>query len=292
MAVIGQEVASRPGGAGDGPSRPSRGPRRVVAAGSGLTGGSRIGLGATVLWFSVLVLIPLAVVVGTAAAGGPGKFVAVLTSAQTVAAIGLTTLISLAVTVVNVITGTAIAWVLARDSFWGRGVIDVIIDIPFALPTIVAGLVLLSLYGPDSPFGVHLANTRWSVALAIGFVTLPFVVRAVQPVLEEMDTEVEEAATCLGAGPWTAFRRVVLPGLVPAIASGAGLSFARGISEYGSMVLLSGNLPNRTEVASVRVLTFIENGDLASASALATGMLLIAAVVIIGLELLRRRDRS
>lgn len=128
-----------------------------MATGRRLSAASGIGLGAAVLWFSVLVLIPLAVVVGTAAAGGVGPFVAVLTNAQTLSAIGLTTLVSLAVTVVNVVTGTAIAWVLVRDSFWGRGVIDVIIDVPFALPTIVAGLVLLSLYGPDSPVGVHLA---------------------------------------------------------------------------------------------------------------------------------------
>lgn len=264
----------------------------MVAAGHGLTAGSRLGLGVAVLWFSILVLIPLAVVIGTAAAGGVGRFVRVLTNPETLSAIVLTTLVALAVTLVNVITGTIIAWVLARDNFWGRAVVDVIIDVPFALPTIVAGLVLLTLYGPNSPLGLHLANTRWSVALALAFVTLPFVVRSVQPVLEEMDVDVEEAATCLGAGPWTVFWRVVLPGLVPAIASGAGLSFARGISEYGSLVLLSGNLPNKTEVASVRVLTYVENGDLVSAAALATGMLVIAALVIVGLELIRRRERS
>ncbi len=273
------------------PASPGRG-RRAVAAGRGLTAGGRLGLGVAVLWFSILVLIPLAVVIGTAAAGGVGNFLRVLTNSETLSAIVLTTLVSLGATLLNVVTGTIIAWVLARDNFWGRAVVDVIIDVPFALPTIVAGLVLLTLYGPNSPLGLHLANTRWSVALALAFVTLPFVVRAVQPVLEEMDTDVEEAATCLGAGPWTVFRRVLLPGLVPAIASGAGLSFARGISEYGSLVLLSGNLPNKTEVASVRVLTYIENGDLTSASALATGMLVIAALVIVALELLRRRERS
>lgn len=295
MSAIGQAVEDH--GAGPDAGGPvvghaATGRGRAVPAGRRLALGSGIGLGTAVLWFSILVLIPLAVVIGTSAAGGAGRFLAVLTNAQTVHAIGLTTLVSLGVTLLNVVTGTIIAWVLARDDFWGRGVIDVVIDVPFALPTIVAGLVLLALYGPDSPVGLHMANTRWSVALAIAFVTLPFVVRAVQPVLEEMDTDVEEAATCLGAGPWTIFRRIVLPGLVPAIASGAGLSFARGISEYGSLVLLSGNLPNRTEVASVRVLTYIENGDLVSASALATGMLVIAVVVIIVLELLRRGETS
>lgn len=250
--------------------------------------GSRVGLGVAVLWFSLLVLIPLAVVVGTAAAGGIGPFVTSLTNQQTLNAIALTVLVSLVVTAVNVISGTVLAWVLVRDRFWGRSILNVVIDIPFALPTIVAGLVLLSLYGNNSPLGINIANTRWAVALAIAFVTLPFVVRAVQPVLEELDADVEEAAACLGAGPLVTFRRVVLPALAPAITSGAALSFARGISEYGSMVLLSGNLPNRTEVVSVRVLTHIENGDLASAAALATGMLVIAAAVIVALDILRR----
>ncbi|SER86043.1 sulfate transport system permease protein [Propionibacterium cyclohexanicum] len=250
--------------------------------------GSRVGLGVAVLWFSLLVLIPLAVVVGTAAAGGAGQFLAALTNAQTLNAIGLTVVVSLAVTAINVVSGTIIAWVLVRDRFWGRSLLNVVIDIPFALPTIVAGLVLLSLYGNNSPLGINIANTRWAVALAIAFVTLPFVVRAVQPVLEELDVDVEEAAACLGAGPFATFGRIVLPSLAPAITSGAALSFARGISEYGSMVLLSGNLPNRTEVVSVRVLTHIENGDLASAAALATGMLVIAAAVIVALDVLRR----
>lgn len=253
-----------------------------------LGAGSRVGLGVAVLWFSLLVLIPLAVVVGTAAAGGIGPFVTSLTNQQTLNAIALTVLVSLVVTAVNVISGTVLAWVLVRDRFWGRSILNVVIDIPFALPTIVAGLVLLSLYGNNSPLGINIANTRWAVALAIAFVTLPFVVRAVQPVLEELDADVEEAAACLGAGPLVTFRRVVLPALAPAITSGAALSFARGISEYGSMVLLSGNLPNRTEVVSVRVLTHIENGDLASAAALATGMLVIAAAVIVALDILRR----
>ena len=133
---------------------------------------------------------------------------------------------------------------------------------PFALPTIVAGLVLLSLYGPTSPLGIDVANTRSAVFLALLFVTLPFVVRTVQPVLEELDGEVEEAAASLGASRITIFRRIILPSLAPAIAAGAAMSFARAVSEYGSLVLLSGNLPMRTEVTSVRILTYIENGDL------------------------------
>ena len=140
--------------------------------------------------------------------------------------------------------GTLIAWVLVRDRFVGKRALEVVIDIPFALPTIVAGLVLLSLYGPTSPLGVNVANTRQAVFLRFLFVTLPFVVRTVQPVLAELDVEVEEAAASLGASRFVTFRRMILPALVPAIAAGAALSFARGMSEYGSLVLLSGNLPD------------------------------------------------
>ena len=269
------------------PGKPSRG--RAVGTQRSLAAGSSLGLGIAVVWFSLLVLIPLAVVIGTGVAGGPVRFWAALTNQQTLNAIGLTVGISLVATVINVVVGTIIAWVLVRDRFWGKSILNVTIDIPFALPTIVAGLVLLSLYGRTSPLGVDVANTRWAVGLAIAFVTLPFVVRTVQPVLEELDADVEEAASSLGASSSTTFRRVILPSLFPAITAGAALSFARGISEYGSLVLLSGNLPNRTEVVSVRVLTHIENGDLASASAIATGMLVIALFVIVVLDVIQRR---
>ena len=269
------------------PAKLSRG--RAVGTQRSLTAGSGLGLGIAVVWFSLLVLIPLAVVIGTGVAGGPVRFWAALTNQQTLSAIGLTVGISLVAAAINVVVGTTIAWVLVRDRFWGKSILNLAIDIPFALPTIVAGLVLLSLYGRSSPLGVDVANTRWAVGLAIAFVTLPFVVRTVQPVLEELDADVEEAASSLGASSSTTFRRVILPSLFPAITAGAALSFARGISEYGSLVLLSGNLPNRTEVVSVRVLTHIENGDLASASAIATGMLVIALFVIVVLDVIQRR---
>jgi sulfate transport system permease protein len=193
------------------------------------------------------------------------------------------------VTLVNVVMGAVIAWVLVRDHFPGKAVLDVVIDVPFALPTIVAGLVLLSLYGNNSPLGVNVAFTRWSVFLALAFVTLPFIVRTVQPVLEELEHDVEEAAASLGASRATIVRRIILPSLAPAIAAGAALSFARAISEYGSLVLLSGNKPYDTEVVSVRVLSFIENGDLTSAAAVATLMLVIALVVIVLLDVIQRR---
>ncbi|MGN6723690.1 MAG: sulfate ABC transporter permease subunit CysT [Marmoricola sp.] len=257
--------------------------RRRLGLAPGLT------LGVTSLWFSVLVLIPLVAVIASAASGGWSGFWSVLTNHETASAIELTVVSSLVITLLNIVIGTATAWVLVRDRFWGRGVVDLVIDVPFALPTIVAGLVLLALYGADSPLGINIANTRNAVLFALAFVTLPFVVRTVQPVLETMDRDVEEAAASLGASRLTTFRRVILPSLIPAIAAGAALSFARAISEYGSLVLLSGNLPNKTEVASVRVLTYIETGDQSSAAAVAAVLLLVALVVIFSLDLLQRR---
>jgi sulfate transport system permease protein len=241
------------------------------------------------LWFSLLVLIPLAAIVATAGENGWQGYVDALTNPQTWAAIKLTVGQSLVVTVVNVVMGTTIAWVLVRDRFWGKRLLDLVIDIPFAMPTIVAGLVLLGLYGPDSPLGINVSNTRTSVTLALAFVTLPFIVRTVQPVLAELDADVEEAAASLGAGRLTILRRIVVPSIVPAIAAGAALSFARAISEYGSLVLLSGSLPFHTEAVSVRVLSFIEGGNRTSAAALATIMLGVALAVIVALVVLQRR---
>ena len=251
--------------------------------------GSALGLGLAMTWFSLLVLIPLSAIVVTAGSNGWGQYADTLGDPQTWAAIRLTVGQALLVTVMNVVLGTVIAWVLVRDRFWGKRALDVIIDIPFALPTIVAGLVLLGLYGKGGPLGLEWANTTKAVWLALAFVTLPFIVRTVQPVLEELEHDVEEAAASLGASPLTTFRRVVLPSLAPAIAAGAALSFARAISEYGSLVLLSGNLPFETEVVSVRVLTFIENGNTAAAASLATIMLAVALLVIVALDVLQRR---
>lgn len=254
-----------------------------------LTRGSGLGLGIAMIWFSLLVLIPLAAVVATAGKDGVHGYLDVLKNAQTWSAIKLTVGQSALVTLLNAVMGTVIAWVLVRDRFWGRRVLDVVIDIPFAMPTIVTGLVLLGLYGPNSPLGVNVANQRTSVTLALAFVTLPFIVRTVQPVLEELDADVEEAAASLGAGRFTILRRLVLPSLVPAITAGAALSFARAISEYGSLVLITGNLPFKTQVVSVRVASFIEGGDQTSAAALATIMLAVALFVIVLLDVIQRR---
>jgi sulfate transport system permease protein len=256
---------------------------------STLTRGSGLGLGIALTWFSILVLIPLAAIVATAGEDGWHGYIDTLRDPQTWAAIKLTVGQSLLVTAINVVMGTMIAWVLVRDRFWGKRILDLLIDIPFAMPTIVAGLVLLSLYGPKSPIGINVSNTRSSVTLALAFVTLPFIVRTVQPVLAELEGDVEEAAASLGARRTTILRRIVLPSIVPAIAAGAALSFARAISEYGSLVLLSGSLPYRTEAVSVRVLGFIEGGDRTSAAALATIMLGVALFVIVALDIIQRR---
>jgi len=260
--------------------------KRRTRSATSLTRSSGLGLGFALTWFSLLVLIPLALVVIQSADGGWETFRNTLTNSQTAAALRLTVTQALIVTVVNVGFGTLIAWVLVRDDFRGKRLLEVIIDIPFALPTIVAGLVLLSLYGPDSPIGINVANTERSVFLALLFVTLPFVVRTVEPVLLELDPEVEEAAASLGASRFTTLRRILLPALAPAITAGAALSFARGISEYGSLVLLSGNLPNKTEVASVRILTYIENGNDAAAASVAVLLLAVALIAIILLQVL------
>ena len=262
--------------------------RRPLRVG-GLNRVSGLGLGLAMIWFSLLVLLPLAAVIATAAGGGWEAFWRTITNEQTASAIRLTVSQAALVTAVNVVMGTLIAWVLVRDNFFGKRALEVLIDIPFALPTIVAGLVLLSLYGPNSPLGVDVANQRSAVFLAFLFVTLPFVVRMVQPVLAELDPQVEEAAASLGASRFTTFRRIVLPSMAPAVAAGAALSFARGVSEYGSLVLLSGNLPFRTEVTSVRILSSVENNNLPGAAAVATILLVISLAVIVILDVIQRR---
>jgi sulfate transport system permease protein len=186
------------------------------------------------------------------------------------------------VVAVNIVTGTLIAWVLVRDEFRGKRIVNALIDLPFALPTIVAGLTLLALYGPKGPIGVDVAYAWTGVVLALLFVTLPFVVRSVQPVLIELDREMEDAAASLGAGPFTTFRRIVLPNLVPAIAAGAGLAFARALGEFGSVVLISGNIPFKTEVASVYVYGRIESDAIGSAAAVSVVLLVVSLVLLAG----------
>ncbi len=189
--------------------------------------------------------------------------------------------------VVNAVLGTITAWVLVRDDFYGKSFVNAVIDLPFALPTIVAGLVLLALYGPQSPVGINIAFTRTAILLALLFVTLPFVVRTVQPVLLELDVESEEAARALGASEFRVFRSIVLPNILPGILSGVALAFARAVGEIGALVLISGNLPYKTEVASVFVFNHIQSGDQSGAAAVAVVMLVISFLLLLSIGGLR-----
>jgi sulfate transport system permease protein len=239
-------------------------------------------------YLSVIVLLPLAAVAVKSLNGGVAGFFDVVTSPQALAALKLTFITSAIVVAINALTGTLIAWVLVRDDFRGKGAVNALIDLPFALPTIVAGLTLLALYGPKHPVGIDVAYTRVAVGLALLFVTLPFVVRAVQPVLMALDREMEEAAASLGATPLQTFRRIILPNLTPALLSGVALAFARAVGEFGSIVLISGNIPFKTEVASVFISGRIEGDDLNGAAAVSVTLLLLSLVVLAALGGLAR----
>jgi sulfate/thiosulfate transport system permease protein len=272
------------------PSRFGSGARGRVGTGKVGTGrvGTGPGLGAAMLYLSLIVLIPLALVVWRSAGEGPRAFWDAVRTPDAWAALKLTVLASLGVALINLLMGTVIAWVLVRDEFPGKRLVDALIDLPFALPTIVAGLVLLALYGPRSPLGVNLAYTRAGVVVALLFVTLPFVVRTVQPVLLELDRDMEQAAWSLGAGPWYTFRRIILPNLVPAMVSGTGLAFTRSIAEFGSTVLISGNLPFQTQVAAVHIFGQIESDHQLGAAAVSTVLLVVALLVLVALDLVQR----
>jgi len=243
------------------------------------------------IYLSVLVLLPIAALLAKSGAGGAEQFWREISNPEAVSAIKLTLIASTIVVLVNALFGTLIAWVLVRDEFPGKKIVGALIDLPFALPTIVAGVVLLALYGKGSPVGINVAFTRTSIVLALLFVTLPFVVRSVQPVLMELDVSMEEAAESLGAGPFTVLRRIVLPSLTPAIISGIALSFARAVGEFGSLVLITGNLPFKTEVGSVYVFGQIQNENLPAAAAVSV-VLLLAALVVLGALTLLSRWRS
>jgi sulfate transport system permease protein len=236
-----------------------------------------------------MVLLPIAAVTATSLEGGLSAFWDAVSAPQGVAALKLTVVSSVIVVVLNVVFGTMIAWVLVRDRFPGKRFINSLVDLPFALPTIVAGLTLLALYGETGILGLSgVSFTRVGVVLALLFVTLPFVIRSVQPVLLELDTEMEEAAASLGARPFTIFRRVILPNLAPAIVAGGALAFARAIGEFGSLVLISGNIPFDTEVSSVYIFGQIESGNTESAAAVSVVLLTISVGMLFLINLLGR----
>jgi sulfate/thiosulfate transport system permease protein len=234
-----------------------------------------LAVGLSTVYLSLIVLLPLAAL-GWRAHGWNA-----ITNPQAIAALKLTLVASLVVALVNAVAGTAIAWTLVRDRFHGQAIVNALVDLPFALPTIVAGLTLLALYR-------DLAFTRWAILVALLFVTLPFVVRTVQPVLLELDTEMEDAAASLGASRIAIFRRVILPNILPAILSGVALAFARAVGEFGAVVLISGNLPFKTEVVSVYVFGRIESGDAGGAAAASVVILGVSFAVLLGIGALRR----
>lgn len=278
-------TTTAPRGDGTVVSPPRRRPRARRRSGSAL------GVGVVGLWLSVIVLLPLAALTVTSLEDGLSGFWAAVTSPVALASLRVTVGVSVVVALLNAVMGTLIAWVLVRDEFPGKRFVNALIDLPFALPTIVASIVLLSLYGPNSPVHIHLNATRAALVVALAFVTLPFVVRSVQPVLLEADREVEEAAASLGAGDWTTFRRVVLPSLTPAIVSGTGLAFARAIGEYGSVVLIGGNIPRETQVASQYIQQQIEIDRPVNAAAVSVALLTIAFVTLFLLRLFGSRTQ-
>jgi sulfate transport system permease protein len=260
---------------------PTRRRSATRAAGRRLGG---LGLGIVTLWLSLIVLLPLAALTAKSLDGGLAAFWDSVSSRQAVAALRFTIVVSVLVAAVNAVAGVAIAWTLVRDDFPGRRVVNAVIDLPFAMPTIVAGITLLALWGPASPVGVNLAFTQLAVALALLFVTLPFGVRAVQPVLIELDREMEQAAASLGAGALTTFRRIILPNLLPAILSGAALSFARAVGEFGSIVLISGNKPFDTQVSSVFIFKQLESDNAGGAAAVAIVLLGVSLAMLVALR--------
>jgi sulfate/thiosulfate transport system permease protein len=259
-------------------------PRAAARSGPGLM----LSQGLATAYLSLIVLLPLAALVWQSTKSGSEGFWDAVSDPQGIAALKLTLIASLVVALVNAVMGTIIAWILVRDRFRGQGVVNAVIDLPFALPTIVAGLTLLALYGPQGPTRIDVAFTRAGIVLALLFVTLPFVIRTVQPTLLELDREMEEAGQSLGAGPFEVFRRIVFPNLLPAILAGVALAFARAIGEFGAVVLISGNLPYSTEVSSVFIFGQIESGNTSGAAAVSVVLLAISFVVLLGIGGLRR----
>ena len=246
--------------------------------------GAGLGRGLVVLYLSVLVLLPLAALTNQSLGDGLGTFWDQVTSTQALRSLELTLIASLIVVSINAVFGTILAWLLVRDDFPGKAAVNAVIDLPFALPTIVASLILLELWGARSPVGVDIAATQAAVVVALCFVTLPFVVRAVQPLLMEMDREMEEAAASLGAGGFTVFRRIIFPNLLPGLGAGIALAFARALGEFGSVLLFAGGLPD-TMVSSVYIRQQIESGNDTGAAAVSVVLLLasLACLVVVGL---------
>ena len=264
----------------------------AARASRGRTQGDRAGtalsLGVVTTFLTLIVVLPIAALVWESKKAGSKGFWDAISSPEAVSALKLTLGASVVVALVNAVLGTITAWVLVRDDFRGKALVNAIIDLPFALPTIVAGLTLLTLYGSSSPIGINVAYTRTAVVLALLFVTLPFVVRTVQPVLQELDPEMEAAAVSLGASDVVAFRRIVLPNILPGILSGVALALAKAVGEFGSLVIITGNLPYKTEVSSVYIFGQLQSGNERGAAAVSVVVLVISLGVLLLIGAVRR----
>lgn len=263
--------------------------RRGVLPGFGLS------LGYTLLYLGLLVLLPLSALVLRAGSLGAAEFVQTVTDPRALAAYRLSFGTSFAAALVNAVFGVVLAWVLVRYDFFGRSIVDAFVDLPFALPTAVAGIALTSVYSENgwlgsqlAKLGVKVAFTELGVTVALIFVGIPFVVRTVQPVLEDLDDDIEEAALILGASRLQTFTRVILPALYPAMLTGFALALARALGEYGSVVFISGNMPFRTEIVPLLIVTKLEQYEYAAATALASVMLGCSFVLLLIINLLQR----
>jgi len=264
----------------------------------GVLPGFGLSLGYTLLYLAFLVLLPLGALVIKAGGLGPTEFWRVATDPRAMAAYRLSFGVSLLAAAANSVFGVLVAWVLVRYSFPGRDLADALVDLPFALPTAVAGIALTAIYAPTgwlgeplSHLGIQAAFSPLGIFMALTFIGIPFVVRTVQPVLEELDPSIEEAAAVLGASRWQTFRRVILPGLLPAVLTGFALAFARGVGEYGSVVFISGNMPLKTEIAPLLIITKLEQYDYAGATAIACVMLSVSFAALLAINLLQRWSR-
>ncbi len=248
--------------------------------------GFRLSLGWTITWLSLIVLLPLAALVGKTASGGWGHFWATITNPEVVATYRVSFGIALIAALINGVFGFAAAWVFVRYDFPGRRLLEAATDLPFALPTAVAGIALTALYSPNEligklllPYGIKIAFTPAGVLIAMIFIGFPFVVRAVQPVIAELSSDVEEAAACLGASRWDTLRLVVFPQLIPALLTGIIMSYGRAVGEYGSIVFISGNIPFKTEIAPLMIIQKLEQYDYTGAAAI--GVVMLAASLLI-----------
>ncbi len=257
--------------------------------------GFGITLGITLFWLSLVVLIPFAVLFGWTAQLGLSGFMNTISDERVIRSLYVTFGSSIIAVLINMVLGLITAWVLVRYQFAGKKIIDAFIDLPFALPTAVAGIALTTLYAPNgllggllAPLGIKVAYTPTGIVIALIFISLPFIVRSVQPVLEDLEPELEDAATCLGASRWQIFARVIFPAIAPALLTGAAMAFARAAGEYGSVIFIAGNIPMVSEITPLLITAKLEQSDYTGATALAVLMLLISFLVLLLINLIQR----